>query len=210
MARGDTDSYGHKLYTETKTFFMSEADETDTLEVCFNPNEMSLGMQMLTGKLTPVGWSGPARQYGATEPEPIDLVLEFSAIKMADGAAGGVFKDNPQGPVNWFLKHMHGPQKGVAPSPVIFCYPGFVYVTVTVNGCRQRVLQLDRRGTPVRYELNLTLEELRRDYVDSACVGGIGWLPSGWSAADAKNRAFGGNDTQSLHVGRTGGALKGK
>jgi hypothetical protein len=150
-----------KLLPTVGVHFLSYNDPTDQMHAAYNPTELKYALQANIGKLHPIGSPSPTLQYGNTDSLEIPLTLEYTALKMREL---GLYTDLMQ-PIRWFMSHVVAYDKGLSPDPVVFVWPHIMTIDAIITRVDVTHKEFDTLMNPIAYTINISMMELRRNYL---------------------------------------------
>ncbi|MBU2567134.1 hypothetical protein KKG46_06290, partial [Patescibacteria group bacterium] len=167
------------FYARFKLLLMSANDPQNRMEALFNPDQLPLDGTVVAGRLHPVGWSHPIKQYAYTNELSFSLDLLFTRMAMTYGVGFGsrrVKANNEVGepdinaPVAWLMSFLYGAGKGLAPSPIMVVWPKTLQLVCSVDHVKPGYKRWAPDGTPVEVSVNVKFSELRRNFRTSIDV----------------------------------------
>jgi len=171
-------------YARFKLLLMSANDPLNRMEALFNPDQLAPDLTVVAGRLHPVGWSHPIKQYAYTNEISFSLDLLFTHLALVHGAGFGsrrikafneVGTPDINAPVAWLSSFCYGASKGLAPSPVMVIWPKTMQLVCTVDHVKPTYKRWAPDGTPVEVMINVKFSEIRRAFRTSIDVlwGGL-------------------------------------
>jgi hypothetical protein len=168
-------------YARHKLLLVNAKDPQDRLEALFNPQQLAPSVTVVAGRLHPVGWSHPIKQYAYTNELSFTLALVFTRLAMLSpgegfGARRHVLSsefghDGGRGevaaPVGWLMSFCYGLQKGTAPSPIYVIWPRTMNLLCTVDSVTPTYKRWAPDGTPVEVSVAVKFSELRKTFKSS-------------------------------------------
>jgi hypothetical protein len=184
------------------------------MEALFNPQQLGLGIRAQAGRLHPIGWSHPIKQYAYTEEVGFPLDFLFTKIAMT-GRRGGMGRkikspaetNAPQvnivDPAAWLTSFCYAPAIGRAPHPLLVVWPHVLTMMTTVDTANEMYRRFAPDLSAMEVMVRLKFSEIRVGFKTSY----MQW--DGWSSfRDEHSDALGGVGLQLTGPSRTrmGGA----
>ena len=158
-----------------KLLLVNANNTADRYRAIFNPNELTISVDVGIGKLQPIGWSHPVKQYAHTNEVKVPMKFWLSSLAMTQwppympgsasglgvGAADVVFADDVRGPVTWLQSFCYAEGPGLAPPHMIIMLPNNLCIRVAVEGVTVKYLMWDGKMIPRIAEVDLNASEAR-------------------------------------------------
>lgn len=169
-----------------KVVWVDSRAPENRLKSLFNPNELQINTSVSIGNLHPVGWSQPVQQYAHTEAATFPISIPFSLRAYQD--RGIPFPDFQQAQ-RFFRSFCYGESPGIAPSYLKMVWPKTAIVMSTVLSVDTDFQSWDSNMNLTRYAVNLSLAEVRADFLQKVdvLVGTSLMFPDGALAQVASN-----------------------
>jgi hypothetical protein len=154
------------------------ADPANAWTVLFNPTDLGGSLSAKIGRLEPIGWSSPVKQYACTGEIKIPIKLWLSSLAMrtwppqlvVQQTVGGKTWTDVRDPLNWLLSLFYADAPGLAPPLVRLNWPGTIDMQVNFDDINWRFLAWDNAGTPRFAEIELTTSEVAEGFRSRACM----------------------------------------
>jgi len=161
-----------------RVYFVNAYDADDRLDALLNPSELAYNVQVLTGKLAPVGWSHPVKMYGGTSEITIPLKLYFSQFYLSyinTAITGSVTRFNTvQSMIDWLMAFAYPTEVGGAPPPLYFFWPEVMDLTVTLDSIHVSATSFNQNMAIKTADVDLQLSTLKRGFKNHADVRDFG------------------------------------
>ena len=140
----------------------------------FNPTELEGSLSVTAGRLQPIGWSHPVKQYAYTGEIKIPFRFWLSTLAMrawppgtanrSEPAIGRTFLWDVMDVVKWLLSFCYAEDAGMAPAPLLVFWPKTLGMLFTVDEVSWKILHWDTEMTPKIAEVHLSCSELRQQF----------------------------------------------
>lgn len=147
-----------------KVSFIDAQEWSVQHKALFNPNELAISTSAQIGKLAPIGWSQPVKQYARTNEASFSLSLQYS--KVAYDELELQYMDH-QYAYRFFLSFLYGERPGFAPHFLLVLWPKSVSMTVTVESVNVRFTRWDTALNVRDYAIDLQLTEVAETFLSS-------------------------------------------
>jgi hypothetical protein len=148
--------------------FIDANDSSRQHKALFNPQDLNISVSATVGKLQPIGWSQPIKQYANTGEVSFSVTLEYTAIAAREKAI--VFTDYLSA-YRFFLSFMYGEQPGTAPSFLVVVWPKTITMLCVVEGLEVNFKRWDTEMNVREFSINLRLTEIGEKFRPSGVAG---------------------------------------
>ena len=138
-----------------------------------NPESLPMDVAVSIGELNPVGASHSVLQYGHTKSPDVPIELYFSRAlqgrvpSLVRAGATAIEATGVVQYVRWLESFCFGPERGVAPSPMLLLWPGVCHIALAISAVRPRYIRFARNLHPIAVQVSLECKELRFSYKNS-------------------------------------------
>jgi hypothetical protein len=136
---------------------------TDKMSALFNPEQLSMSIEVSIGRLKPVGWSHPIKMYGSTGEWKIPLKLRFSQFGIW---VRGFEYPNISRAMNWLSKFVYSPDLGGAPDHLLIVWPNVLTISCALDSLNITHTQFDKELNARVTDVDLGLGEVRVGFKD--------------------------------------------
>ena len=167
-----------------KVLLVDGKQHTNRMEALFNPQELAISARVQAGRLHPVGWSHPIKQYAYTEEVGFSLNFLFTKLALRwSGEQAGRQVPAPTekqavadatAPAAWLTSFCYGAYPGLAPHPLIVVWPHVLTMVTTVDTVQERYKRFAPDLSAMEVMVSVKFSELRKTFKSS----GMQW--DGW------------------------------
>lgn len=160
------------------------ADYNDTAEyirVLLNPTSIEFSINVGIGKLQPVGWSNPIKQYSHTGEVVSGLELVINEYVLARYKAGGwTYARNKVETIDhyvkWLSSYCYASSAGNSPGTLILHWPYVTTMSFVIESMKVKYTRFNRRLAPIEGNISLNISEVRTTFCDSLQQGLTGFI----------------------------------
>jgi hypothetical protein len=172
-------------YSQHKLLLVNANDSSIRMEALFNPQQLVPAITVVAGRLHPVGWSHPIKQYAYTNEVSFTLQLVFTRMAMMYPGSGygarkvkesnASIRASVRDPVAWLTSFCYGPAKGKAPDPIYVIWPKTMNLLCTVDSVTPTFKRWATDGEPLEVSVSVKFSELRKEFKTSLQQDAVGF-----------------------------------
>jgi hypothetical protein len=156
----------HNGAHERVTFYDSDNPKRN-MTALFNPDSLPRDTEAVLGELNPIGASSSVFQYAFTRATEYDITLPYSHLALIERGGPMVRVEEAE---QFFRSFLYGPRRRRAPSTMWMIWQNFLSVQLVVRRVSIVYSRWDLDLQVRDYEINLSVAEIRRDFMTSGSV----------------------------------------